>query len=210
VWLWIESGAPYAGTYAALRNAEDQARQGLAHSALHSPVLRRRCVSCHGQDKQAPPLPVAISEEQRREMVKALGTAPHERIVQKEDSRFSAHVLLNLSRPECSPLLLGPLPKAAGGWGTCANQFAGTDDPDYRALLSLMQERKRQYDQPSRFGMPGFRPNRQYVREMKRFGVLPAGFDSASDPIDIFETDQCYWRLFWYRPETSEKWPYLK
>jgi hypothetical protein len=24
VWLWIESGAPYAGTYAALRNAEAQ------------------------------------------------------------------------------------------------------------------------------------------------------------------------------------------
>jgi cytochrome c553 len=210
VWLWIESGAPYAGTYAALRNAEDQARQGLAHSVFHSPVLRQRCVQCHGQDRQAPPLPVAISEEQRRQMVKALGTAPHERIVRKEDSRFSAHVLLNLSRPECSPLLLGPLLKAAGGWGTCADRFAGTDDLDYRALLSLMQERKGQYDQPPRFGMPGFRPNRQYVREMKRFGVLPADFDPATDPIDIFEIDQRYWRLFWYRPETPEKWPYLK
>ena len=28
IWLWLESGAPYAGTYAALRNAEDQAREG--------------------------------------------------------------------------------------------------------------------------------------------------------------------------------------
>ncbi len=210
VWLWIESGAPYAGTYAALRTAEDQAREGLAHSVFRSPVLGRQCGQCHGPDKQAPHLPVGMSEERRRELVRTLGTAPHERIVQKEDYRFSANVLLNLSRPERSPLLLGPLPKAAGGWGSCAYQFAGTDDPDYRFLLSLMQERKRQYDQPPRFGMPDFRPNRQYIREMKRFGVLPTDFDPATSPIDVFETDQCYWQLFWYRPNTREKWAYLK
>jgi len=210
VWLWLESGAPYAGTYAALRNAEDQARQGLAHAAFHSPVLGRRCAQCHGQGKQAPPLPVGMSEQERQETVQARGLAPHERIVRKEDLRFSIDVLVNVSRPECSPLLLGPLPKAAGGWGTCAGPFAGTDDPDCRSLLSLMQGRKGQYDQPPRFGMPGFRPNRQYIREMKRFGVLPADFDSATSPIDIFETDQRYWQLFWYRPDTPEKWPYLK
>ncbi len=73
-----------------------------------------------------------------------------------------------------------------------------------------MQDRKRQYDQPPRFGMSGFRPNRQYIREMKRFGVLPASFDPAADPIDIFETDQRYWQLFWYRPDAPEKWVFLK
>jgi len=209
-WLWIESGAPYAGTYAALRNSEDQARQGLAHSVFGSPVFSRRCSRCHGSDKQAPHLPVGISEQQRRELVRTLGTAPHERIVQKEDARFSAHILLNMSRPACSPLLLGPLPKAAGGWGSCADRYTGTDDPDYRALLSLMQERRSQYDQPPRFGMPGFQPNRQYIREMKRFGILPANFDPATGPIDIFETDQRYWQLFWYRPESADRWAYLK
>ncbi|HSV98670.1 MAG TPA: hypothetical protein VLI39_00750 [Sedimentisphaerales bacterium] len=210
VWLWLESGAPYAGTYAALRNAQDQARQGVSHSAFHSPVLGQRCSHCHGQNKQAPQLPTGMSEEQRQKIVRELGLAPYERIVQKADSRFSAHVLLNASRPEFSPLLLGPLPKTAGGWGTCAGPFTGTDDPDYRSLLSLTQDRKKQYDQPPRFGMPGFRPNRQYIREMKRFGVLPADFDPAADPIDIFETDRRYWQLFWYRPDTPEKWPYLK
>ena len=43
LWLWIESGAPYAGTYAALRNAEDQAREGPAYAVFGSPVLDRRC-----------------------------------------------------------------------------------------------------------------------------------------------------------------------
>jgi len=210
VWLWLESGAPYAGTYAALRNAEEQKREGLIHSVFWSPVLNRRCRQCHALGKQAPPLPVHMSEQQRRDLVRKLRTAPHERLVQKDDYRFSAHVLLNASRPEYSPLLLGPLPKAAGGWGTCPHRFTGTDDPDYRALLTLAQDRKKQYDRPSRFGVPDFKPNLQYVREMKRFGVLPARFDPTRDPIDVFETDQRYWQLFWYQPQSASKWPYLK
>ena len=119
-------------------------------------------------------------------------------------------MLLNASRPEHSPLLLGPLPKAAGGWGTCPHPFTGTDDPDYRALLALAQQRKKQYDRPPRFGMPNFKPNLQYVREMKRFGVLPARFDPTHDPIDVFETDHRYWQLFWYHPQEPIQWPYLK
>jgi len=210
IWLWLESGAPYAGTYAALRNAEDQGRQGLAHSVFWSPVLNQRCRQCHAPGKQAPPLPAYISEEQRRALVKKLQTAPHERIVREHDSRFSAHVLLNMSRPELSPLLLGPLPRAAGGWGTCPHEFQGTDDPDYQALLTLMQDRKKQYDQVPRYGMSGFKPNAQYVREMKKFGVLPAQFDLNRDPIDIFEIEQRYWQLFWYRPESERKWSYLR
>ena len=210
VWLWIESGAPYAGTYGALRNAEEQARQGLAHSVFHSPLLAKGCRRCHGPDKDAPSLPVALSKERRREMVRARGMAPHERIVREDDARFSAHVLLNMSRPTRSPLLLGPLAEADGGWGTCAHRYAGTRDPEYQALLTLMQERKKQYDEPPRFGMPGFRPNRQYIREMKRFGVLPAEFDPDTDPVDPFDTDERYWRLFWYRPDTPDKWAYVE
>ena len=210
VWLWLESGAPYAGTYAALRNEADQKRQGIMHSAFWSPVLNQRCRRCHAPGKQAPSLPVYMSEQQRRDLVRKLHTAPHERIVQKDDHRFSAHVLLNASRPEHSPLLLGPLPQAAGGWGTCAHQFTGTEDPDYQALLTLLEARKAQYDQPPRFGMAGFRPNQQYIREMKRFGVLPADFNAATAPIDPFETDQRYWQLFWYDPQSPAKWPYLE
>ena len=109
IWLWLESGAPYAGTYAALRNAEEQARESSLQAAFASPVLDQRCRSCHAQGKQAPPLPLGMSEQERAELVKTLRLAPYERIVRKEDLRYSAHVLLNVSRPECSPLLLGPL-----------------------------------------------------------------------------------------------------
>ena len=210
VWLWLESGAPYAGTYAALRNAEEQAREGPAHAALWSPVVNERCRRCHGRNKEAPALPVNLPQEKRTALVRAQGLAPHERIVQSQDHRFSAHVLLNMSRPEHSPVLLAPLPEAAGGWGSCRYQFSGTDDGEYRALLTAMRRSKEQYDRVPRFGMPAFKPNRQYIREMKRFDVLPAEFDVQRDPLDVFETDERYWRLFWYRPETRDKWAYLK
>ncbi len=32
---------------------------------------------------------------------------------------------------------------------------------------------------------------------MKRFGILPASFDAAKDLIDVFQTDEAYWRSFW-------------
>jgi hypothetical protein len=209
LWLWLESGAPYAGTYAALRNAEDQAREGPAHSVLRSPVLGNTCRQCHARGKEAPPLPMTISEQERRELVKELQLAPHERIVHKDDLRFSAHVLLNMSRPERSPLLLGPLPKAAGGWGSCSHQFEGTQDAVYQSLLSEIRDRKSHLERIPIYGTSQFRPNRQYIREMKRFGVLPPQFDASRDPIDVFEVDQRYWRLFWYQPDDSNRWPYL-
>ena len=46
--------------------------------------------------------------------------------------------------------------------------------------------------------MPGFVPNEHYVREMKRYGVLPASLDPATEPIDVYATDRAYWRTFWH------------
>jgi len=48
--------------------------------------------------------------------------------------------------------------------------------------------------------MPGFRPDPAYVREMTRYGVLAPTFDLAKDPIDLYATDQAYWRSLWWTP----------
>ncbi|MDH4239000.1 MAG: hypothetical protein OEW48_05525 [Phycisphaerae bacterium] len=210
IWMWLESSAPYAGTYAALRNAAEQVRQGQAVAAFHSPVLNVTCGQCHGPGKKAAPIPYGLSNEERAKYQRQQKLAPHERIVRDEDSRFSAHVLLNVSRPDYSPMLLGPLAKSAGGWGTCEHQFSSKDDPEYRALLAAMQNGKRQMDQVARFGTTAFKPNRQYVREMKRFGVLKPEFNLDRGPIDIFETDQRYWKLFWYEPGNEKKWAFIE
>ncbi|MHC4111599.1 MAG: HzsA-related protein [Planctomycetota bacterium] len=210
IWMWLESGAPYAGTYAALRNGAEQVRQGKALGAFHSPVLNITCRQCHGPGKKATAIPYGLSDVERRKHQRQRNLAPHERIVRDEDSRFSAHVLLNVSRPDYSPMLLGPLAKSAGGWGTCEHQFSSKDDPQYQALLAAMQNGKRQMDKVARFGTTAFKPNRQYVREMKRFGVLKPEFNLDREPIDIFETDQRYWELFWYRPRSEKKWAFVE
>jgi len=210
VWMWIESGAPYAGTYAALRNGAEQVRQGAAMGAFHSPVLNTACGQCHGPGNKAAAIPYGISDEEQNKLKRERNLAPHERIVADEDCRFSAHVLLNVSRPECSPMLLAGLPESAGGWATCEHQFTGKDDPEYQTLLATIRNGKEQMDKVARFGTEAFKPNRQYVREMKRFGVLPAQFDPDRDPIDVFRTDQDYWKLFWCRPSRENKWAYLE
>ena len=209
VWMWLESGAPYAGTYAALRNSAERGRQNVAAAAFHSPVLNVTCRQCHGPGMKATAIPYALSNQERAKFQGQLNLAPYERIVRDEDFRFSAHVLLNTSRPDYSPILLGPLTKSAGGWGTCEHQFNSKEDPQYQALLAALQNGKRQMDEVARFGTPAFKPNRQYVREMKRFGVLKPEFNLNRESINIFETDQDYWQLFWYRPQSEKKWAYI-
>jgi len=35
---------------------------------------------------------------------------------------------------------------------------------------------------------------------MKRYGILPETFDADKDPIDVYKTDQAYWRSLWHQP----------
>jgi len=78
--------------------------------------------------------------------------------------------------------------------------FTNQSDPDYVQLLAALREGQSILDRTPRYGTPKFQPNRQYVREMKRFGILPAGFNLPRDPLDVFATDQQYWQSLWYRP----------
>jgi len=48
------------------------------------------------------------------------------------------------------------------------------------------------------------KPSPNYIREMKRYGILPPDFDLATNPIDAYATDEAYWRSFWYRPSHAE------
>jgi len=198
---WIESGAPYPGTYAALgtgmiyRHIQNTAiRPGLEwpETKAARDVIRRRCATCHKGDMR---LPAAISQNA---------------------TRYPRGIVFNLSRPEKSQFLLGPLAKKAGGYGTCQARaqppkgqkqapdvFADTRDPDYQKLLAWIRRGKQYLEQENkRFDMAGFRPGRPYVREMKRYGILPDAL-GPDDPIDPYATDRAYWESFWYKPLTQ-------
>jgi hypothetical protein len=208
LWLWIESGAPYAGSYAALRNAEEQKRAGAAVNQVFKAAqsaVSKSCVSCHTSTNLADSNPKTLPYEARQEQRRALAgrpTAEYERIVFEKDpvARYSINVLLNFTRPERSLLLLAPLAKSAGGYGTCAHSFSGKDDPDYQALLAAISSGKAILDLEPRYATEGFQPNHQYVRELKRFGVLPETFSPAT-ALDAFASDQAYWRALWHKPE---------
>ena len=126
-------------------------------------------------------------------------------------------MLLNLTRPEMSLVLRAPLARRAGGLGMSkpgakagddeakvVEVFADTADKDYAKLLAGTVKAKARLDAIKRFDMPGFRPNAHYIREMKRYGVLPAELGDA-DPIDVYATDQAYWRSLWYSPPAASR-----
>ncbi|MGE5610326.1 MAG: hypothetical protein ACM359_13815 [Bacillota bacterium] len=208
---WIESAAPYPGTYAALgsgmiggypKSQLDTSDRRWPASIAAGEAIRRRCLSCH--DK-AMPMPQYLSDD--------LGL-----VLQNPDPddvriRWSRHRFFNLSRPEKSLILLAPLAKEAGGYGLCGPKkrdqagsvtpvFASRDDPDYQKVLALCAEGKKYLEQIKRFDMPGFRPPAMYIREIKRYGILPVDL-GQNDPIDVYATDQAYWRSLWWRPGTT-------
>ncbi|MHC4533015.1 MAG: HzsA-related protein [Planctomycetota bacterium] len=205
---WIESGAPYPGTYAALgsgmiggyaENKQDQSDRQWPSTIAAAEVIRRRCVQCHNKSL---PLPLALSDN---------------RNIPPWDARpgyVMRHLVYNITRPEKSLILLAPLSKEAGGYGLCKpvnnnttqNEpvivFADTNDSDYQKILALCVAGRKQLDTIKRFDMQDFQPRPAYVREMKRYGILPKDI-AANATIDIYATDRAYWQSLWYKPETN-------
>jgi hypothetical protein len=220
--LWIDAGAQYAGTYAAhgtgqvggCWNVNEPVRvmaDAWPSTAPAKAAIARRCGACHGRL-----LPQHVTDR--------VPSLSHEDMLSWERplSRYSRHYVFNLSRPEKSLVLLSPLARGAGGFAegppptdaelrliTEDRQrppppvvhpviFADPRDPDYQAILLHLQTAGEMLEHIKRFDMPGFKPNEHYVRELKRFGVLPPTFDLAKDPIDVYATDEAYWRSLWH------------
>jgi len=202
LWLWIETGLAYAGTYAALRNEAQEAAGYGAPARVFAEgrdLARRRCYTCHKPPSgQEDPMELPFAHDAGRKSREKLKrpTGEYERIVHENDpvARLSPNILINFTCPESSPLLLGPLAKSAGGFGSCGAVFPDTQDPDYQHLLGAIRRAKADLEIEPRFAMNGFKPNRQYLRELARFGILPSTFDRVKDPLDVFAADQAYWR----------------
>lgn len=205
VWLWIESSAPYAGSYAGLRNAKEQHIErsgGWRPFVDNVGLLRKRCGECHAVGERRNETGRAFpfnpnTARAKRGVDREIGI--HERVVLPDDplTKYSENILVNLTRPHLSPLILAPLTEDAGGWGACGAVFESKEDAAYQKLLASIKRGKQQADEQPRYGTPGFRPNRQYVRELKKYGVLSADFDAKRSPIDIFAADEQYWRSYW-------------
>ncbi len=195
---WIESAAPYPGTYAALgtgmiggypKSQLDTTDRKWPESVQGGAAIQRRCISCH--DKSMP-MPRYLSDD--LDMVLQNPADDDIRI------RWSRHLFFNLSRPEWSLALLAPLSKGSGGMGLCGGDvFKDTADADYQAILGMIRAGQAHLNRIKRFDMPGFRPDPMYIRELQRFGILAPDL-RADSPVDYYAADEHYWRSLWPRP----------
>lgn len=193
--LWIDSGATYPGTYAAL---------GTGMALVQFPVDRitRRCAGCHqaepepyvGMPKGAMHLRFGSAEP-----AQVLSTSLPDFLIVRRLAYYKPGEALphqercNLSQPEKSLFLRAPLARAAGGLGLCKGDvFADTTDADYQTILSAIRAASAQLEQEKRFDMPGFRPNKYYVRLMQEYGILPATH-RLDDAVDPYALEQQYW-----------------
>ena len=205
--LWIDSGAAYPGTYAALgsgmignysENQEIHTGAEWPATRAAAEVIEKRCAGCHAEPARL--LPRSLADER--------GVSFWQPSLDDPRLLTSRHIVFNLSRPEKSLILLAPLAESAGGWGLCRDPktreprtvFTDTTDRGYQALLALCVAGKQALAQGNRrFDMPDFRPRADWVREMKRYGILPVDLAPAA-LIDCYVTEQRYWQSLWYRP----------
>ncbi len=173
--MWVASGGAYAGTYAA--NTYD----AIQYLPMDRSYVDQHCNSCHKQQEK---------DERRRKRFVWPGT------------RRNAD-LINLSHPERSRILRQALAKDAGGLATVEPGgksskkdhvilFRSTDDPGYQELKEDVEGLIDALHKIGWYGTTNWRPNEHYIREMKRYGVLPQEFDIEKDPFDPFETDRRY------------------
>ncbi len=202
--LWIDVGAPYPGTYAALgcgaiggyaANQLVNVDTGWPTTQAGAEVIGRRCAGCH-QGERA--LPRSMSDE--------CGMSFWRFSIDDPRLKLSRHIVFNLSQPERSLLLLAPLDQSGGGFGLChdtagqpAGVFAATTDPDYQTLLQMAAAGRTELERIKRFDMPGFQPRPQYLRELRRYGILPPD-QPADAAVDPYQLDRLYWESQWYQP----------
>ncbi|MCC7337581.1 MAG: hypothetical protein IT422_21015 [Pirellulaceae bacterium] len=200
---WIETGACYPGTYAALghgsiggyqQNNQVHEDKDWPTSASFSRVVAQRCTACHQRELNLP-TPISMSDE--------IGISFWDFDVTDKRFKFSRHRMFNLSEPQNSRFVLGPLAEGAGGLGLCSDVvFADKNDGDYQDLLTHIEAGKEYLESKlTRFDMPNFRPRDEYFRQMKQYGILPDCFDPQTDPFDVYQLDRAYWQSLWYRPQ---------
>ena len=177
--LWLDSSATYPGTYAALNSGDSMVY-------LDQAILHGSCAECHLKD----------TKDRYGKPIKLWTFGP-------THGTPNRGIISNLSQPEKSLLLRAPLAKEAGGLERCGKViWSDKSASDYKAFLASLQSAKKRLDQDKRFDMPGFRPNKHYIREMQNYGFLPKDL-GPTETFDIYEVEKRYFDSWFFDPQTK-------
>jgi len=204
--LWIDSACLYAGTYAALNTTPGYA-DCWGPDQVDKIVIKSRCAECHKDGLMPPKWSPGLVDHREGFGARFNLSLPERSLMLRAPLAKSAGGL-----GLCKKRVAVKYGDVAWGWkpddfpqkltklkeGEGADVFQDTKDPDYQKLLADIRKLKAAIE-PQRYDQPGFKGTARYVREMKRHGVLPATFDPAKDPVNVYETDERYFRSFWYR-----------
>ena len=160
------------------------------------PVINRHCLKCHGRDK--PKGEVCLDGG---------GSAP---------SHGSGRVLMSYMALVQRPGLVADGRNAHGNrpprtFGSSASRLMKKIDGSHNRVKASPAEARiirlwldsgaaANGTYAVMDGGSAARPSPNYIREMKRCGILPAALDPAKGPIDVYAADEAYWRSLWHRP----------
>jgi hypothetical protein len=92
----------------------------------------------------------------------------------------------------------GALANGAHGVTRLAMPFTAKSDPGYQSILAMIVAGKSFLERDStRFDMTNFKPRNDWVREMKRYGVLPQCV-KPEEVTDVYAVEQDYWKSLWH------------
>lgn len=234
--FWLDSGATYSGTYACnshgsighyVQNVNSRDDRDWPELAAYEDVLRRRCDECHAPTEESKK--IGSYNQPAQFYVKYYPVETYQqnmfiaRSMAQDGGRFNRHMIFDLSYPEDSKVVIGPLSQDAGGLGTCEAKsgkqiFADKNDPDYQTIINYVARGRRYIlEENNRFMMvhdtpnngkdcpKSFVPRADYARELKRYGVLPSDWNVQA-PLDPYEVDLKYWESIQYKvPEILEE-----
>lgn len=149
IYAWIDTNAPYYGTWDMSRPHTTGGRDAYARTLPgKGPVFSAQ------QDGHRLTEPLPWVEKYNNFAARSGGRVP----IILFRSQVRERGMINLTRPEWSPVLLDLLPQSAGGRASEKNAwFRNQDDPRYRELRAILEEAKAGLYELPRMDMPGGR-----------------------------------------------------
>jgi len=160
IYAWIDANAPYYGTWEMTRPHTIGGRDAYARTAPGKGGV-------FSPQKDGHLLSERLGWVERYNEMAGASKGKIRKIYLGGSNRMGDRGMINLTRPESSPVLLDLLAKSAGGRADDKDAyFSSKTDPKYIKLSGILKEAKAGLDALPRIDMPGAKP----IPQERNFG----------------------------------------